>query len=75
MAHIPRIIGGLAGSVADDRSECDPLGEGVEDLFVSLELDRGEIGDCSDDLNRDMRDLELLSEITCVELPVEPSRR
>ena len=68
IAHIPRIIGGREGSVAVERSEWDPFGEGVVDLVVNLEFDRGEIGeDGSGDLKNDMRDLELLSECTGVE--------
>lgn len=60
IAHIPRIIGGLDGSVAMDRSEWEPFGEGVEDL-VSLDTERGEVEKSSDVLNIDMRDLECLS--------------
>jgi hypothetical protein len=62
IAQIPRMMGGRTGSVAVDRSEWEPLGDGVEDLFVSLEFDRGEIGEASEDLKNDMRDLEDLSE-------------
>ena len=47
--------------MAVDKSECEPLGDGVVDLFVNLEFDRGEVGEGSDDLKNDMRDLEDLS--------------
>lgn len=62
MAHIPRIIGGRGGSVAVERSEWEPLGEGVWDLVVALECDRGEIGEGSVDLKKDMRERDGLSE-------------
>lgn len=45
------------GSVAAERSECEPFGEGVEDL-VSLDIDRGDVENGSGDLNNDIRDLE-----------------
>lgn len=62
MAHTPSITGGRVGSVAVDKSECDPFGEGVVDLVVKREFERGEIGEPgSGDLNNDMRDRELLS--------------
>lgn len=47
IAHTPRMIGGLTGSVAVERSEWEPFGEGVVDLFVSRERDLGEDGEGS----------------------------
>lgn len=55
MAHIPRVIGGRASAVTRGNSECESLDEGVVDLFVSLEWDRGVVEDGSDNLNKDMR--------------------
>ena len=37
MAHIPRMMGGRAWSVVAERSEWEPLGEGVEDLGADAE--------------------------------------
>ena len=34
MAHIPRIIGGLLVSAAVERSEWEPLGDGVSALLT-----------------------------------------
>lgn len=61
MAHIPRIIGGRTGSVAADKSECEPFGDGVVDL-VSLDMDLGEVERGSEDLNIDIRDRERFGE-------------
>jgi len=54
MAHMPRIIGGLLWSVTAEISECEPFGEGVEDL-VRIERERGE--DLSGEWKKFMRDL------------------
>ena len=39
MAQMPRMMGGLVWSVRAERSECEPLGDGVDNL--GLEADRG----------------------------------
>lgn len=53
MAHMPRIMGGLLWSVTAEISECEPFGEGVEDL-VRIECERGE--DLSGEWKKFMRD-------------------
>lgn len=70
MAHIPRMIGGRTGSVAVERSEWEPFGEGVVDLFVSLDRDLGDDGEGSADLKRDIREREFLSQCEEVLLAV-----
>ena len=55
IAHIPSTIGGRRGSVAAERSEWEPFGEGVDDL-VKREMDRGDVEKTSDDLNIDIRE-------------------
>lgn len=50
------------GSVAAEMSEWEPLGEGVEDLLVSLERERGDEDTVSEDLNKDIREREFLSQ-------------
>ena len=47
-------------SVAADKSEWEPFGEGVEDL-VRREIERGDVENPSGDLNKDIRDLAALS--------------
>ena len=37
IAHIPRMMGGLAWSVIAERSEWEPFGDGVEDLGAEAE--------------------------------------
>ena len=57
IAHIPRIIGVLIPSVAADKSEWEPLGDGVGDL-VSLDTERGDVERDSEGLNIDIRERE-----------------
>ena len=52
MAQMPSIIGGRERSVRADRSEYDPLGEGVADLVPRIEWYLGENVSLSGDLNR-----------------------
>lgn len=73
IAQIPRIIGGRTGSVAAERSEWEPFGEGVVDRLVSRERDLGEDGDGSVDLNKDIREREFLSQ--CEELLLAEASR
>ncbi len=52
IAQMPSIIGGRERSVRADRSEYDPLGEGVADLVPRIEWDLGGNVSLSGDLNR-----------------------
>lgn len=38
---MPRMMGGLLESVTAEMSECEPFGDGVDDL-VTIEWERGE---------------------------------
>ena len=42
MAQMPRMMGGLVWSVSAERSECEPLGDGVDSLGLDAERGPGE---------------------------------